>query len=55
MFIGDDIDENLDFLEYLKSCKTNKEEIGVLDRKFSDTFLIFDIDPHDWSKNPFGS
>lgn len=52
MFVGDDIDDDLDFLEYLKSCKTNKDDAGVLDRKFSDIFLIFDMDPHDQNYDP---
>ncbi len=52
MFVGNDIDEDLDFLEYLKSCKTNKDETGILNRRFSDIFLIFDMDPHDQKYDP---
>ena len=42
-----EIDSDLDFIEYLKSCKTNKEDQYVLEKKFSDIFLFFDMDPQD--------
>ena len=47
MFIGDKIDTDLDFVEYLRSCKTNPEDVKVLSNKFSDIFLFFDMDPQD--------
>ena len=45
MFIGESIDDDLDFLEYLRSIKEAESEI--LNNDFSDIFLIFDMDPQD--------
>lgn len=52
MFVGDEIDSDLDFLEYLRSCKCDEEEKKTLGRSFSDIFLIFDLDPQDQKYNP---
>lgn len=52
MFIGDEIDSDLDFLEYLRSRKCGEEERKTLSRSFSDIFLIFDLDPQDQKHNP---
>lgn len=52
MFIGDEIDTDLDFLEYLRSCRCDKKDKEVLSRSFSDIFLIFDLDPQDQKHNP---
>lgn len=41
------IDEDLDFIEHLRSCGTNKGDRSVLNRKFTDVFLFFDMDPQD--------
>lgn len=46
MFEGGDIDTDLDFQEYLKSCRTGSGG-DVLDRTFTDIFLMFDMDPQD--------
>ena len=52
MFIGDEIDRDLDFIDYLRSCKTGNNDPSILDNKFSDIFLIFDMDPHDHFYDP---
>ncbi|WII06907.1 hypothetical protein PED39_04780 [Methanomassiliicoccales archaeon LGM-RCC1] len=46
MFEGGDIDTDLDFQEYLKSCRTGSGG-DVLDRTFTDIFLMFDMDLQD--------
>ncbi len=48
MFVGDRIDDDLDFLEYLRSI----EDDDMLDKEFSDIFLIFDMDPQDPKYDP---
>ena len=40
------MDDDIEFMTFLKGCKTNKESQDVLDRKFTDIFLVFDMDPH---------
>lgn len=52
MFVDDDIDEDLDFQEYLRSCRTGNDEGHILDESFSDIFLMFDMDPHDHRYDP---
>lgn len=47
MFVGDEIDSDLDFLEYLRSLKNDEEQMNMLNRSFSDIFLFFDMDPQD--------
>ena len=47
MFKDGEIDNDLDFIEHLKSCKTNKDDNQILEKKFSDIFLFFDMDPQD--------
>ena len=38
--------KKIDTMEVLRACKTSEDQ-SVLDRKFTDIFLVFDIDPHD--------
>ena len=52
MFVDDDIDTDLDFLEYLRSCRSGENTDGVLDNEFSDIFLFFDMDPQDPKYDP---
>ena len=39
------IDADLDFIEYLKSYDINREDKSILNHKFTDIFLFFDMDP----------
>jgi len=52
MFINREIDEDLDFLEYLRSCRGQTDPDKVLDMEFSDIFLFFDMDPQDQKYDP---
>jgi hypothetical protein len=45
-FDGDDLIEEIDTIAVLKACRTSEDQ-SVLDRKFTDIFLVFDMDPHD--------
>ena len=47
-FDGDRILDEIDTMEVLRACKTSEDQ-SVLDRKFTDIFLVFDMDPHDSS------
>ena len=49
---GGVIDPDIDFIGYLKTCKTNHEDRDALQRKFTDIFLIFDMDPQDPKYDP---
>ena len=46
------MDDDVDFMMFLKGCNTNKEQYELLDRKFTDIFLIFDMDPHHQRYDP---
>lgn len=52
LFVGDEIDKDLDFLEHLRSCRTNVSQGDILDKEFSDIFLVFDMDPQDQKYDP---
>ncbi len=52
IFDGEEIDVDLDFLEYLRSCPTVKDDESVLERRFVDIYLIFDMDPQDQGYDP---
>ncbi len=52
MMVGGDIDYNLEFLDYLRSVNNNKEDEQILDKRFSDIFLFFDMDPQDPKYDP---
>lgn len=52
MFIDDEIDTDLDFIEYLKSSKTGNNNPDILNQRFSDIFLFFDMDPQDQMYDP---
>ena len=47
LFEDDEIDMDLDFIECLRSCKTNRDQNDMLNKKYTDIFLFFDMDPHD--------
>ena len=51
MFECGDIDEDLDFLGYLKSISDGIDR-EMLDRRFSDIYLLFDMDPQDPKYDP---
>ncbi|MDR0334803.1 MAG: hypothetical protein LBH69_02820 [Methanomassiliicoccaceae archaeon] len=47
IFDGDDIDEDLDLLHHLLSRENDPQEKEKLQRRFTDIFLVFDMDMHD--------
>jgi len=47
IFHGDQIDEDLDLLQYLISREKDISEKKKLQRRFTDIFLVFDMDMHD--------
>jgi len=47
IFDGDQLDEDIDLLQHLISKEKDKAEREKLQRKFTDIFLIFDMDMHD--------
>ena len=47
IFNGDNIDEDLDLLQHLLSREQDPAEKEKLQRKFTDIFLVFDMDMHD--------
>ena len=52
MMDGEEIDHDLDFLTYLRSVNNNAGDASVLDNRFSDIYLFFDMDPQDSKYNP---
>lgn len=47
IFNGDEIDVDLDLLQYLISRESDAHEKEKLQRRFTDIFLVFDMDTHD--------
>lgn len=41
-----ELDENLDILLTLKSQETNDENRKLLSQKYTDVYIVFDLDPH---------
>ena len=52
MFVDGDIDHDLDFLTYLRSASNNREDSEILNNRFSDIYLVFDMDPQDPKYDP---
>ena len=52
MFVDGEIDDDLDFIEYLKSSKTSDDDPNILNNRFSDVYLFFDMDPQDQMYDP---
>ncbi|MCL2510161.1 MAG: hypothetical protein FWF07_03685, partial [Methanomassiliicoccaceae archaeon] len=47
LFNGNQLDEDIDLLQHLISRENDKTEKEKLQRRFTDVFLIFDMDMHD--------
>ena len=52
MMVEGEIDHDLDFLTHLRSVNNNMEDVSILENRFSDIYLFFDMDPHDPKYNP---
>lgn len=49
LFINESLDEDLDILRTLSSSEKNQEKKSILTKKYTDVYLIFDLDPQDRS------
>lgn len=47
LFQEDKLDENLDIRLTLKALEKDEKKKAILSQKYTDIFLVFDLDPHD--------
>lgn len=54
MFEHDRVDYSLDVISVLRETEANPERRALLEREYSDVYLIFDMDPHESRYGEYG-